>query len=236
MTEIFETPTTPNENQEPQPATPPVASAPAPTPAVIPDSLKGLVGEGKKYATLEAALSSIGPAQEHILRLEDELRQARESVQSGDALKETYETVQEMLTKLRETPQASVVDEAAIAGLLDRKLTEREQKQIVAANAATVKQALEAKYGDKAKEVYDAKAEELGIKDGFLNDLAVKSPKAVLELFGIKPAASKATPSTPGSVNTAQFDNRPQPTQSKNIMFGAKTEDILTKWRAAKPQ
>jgi len=104
------------------PATPTPVEPPKPTPTAIPDPLKELIGEGKKYATLDKALESIPHAQAHIQRLEEESRQLREQVASAKAVGEVYETVQELLKAEKATPAlAPVVDENAIASILDRK-------------------------------------------------------------------------------------------------------------------
>ena len=54
----------------PSPEVAPVIADPqavaSPTPIVIPDAVKHLVGEGKKYATLDLALAALEPAQQHI--------------------------------------------------------------------------------------------------------------------------------------------------------------------------
>ena len=49
--------------------TPDPANA-APTTVSIPDNVKDLIGEGKKYATLEKALEALGHSQAHIAKIE----------------------------------------------------------------------------------------------------------------------------------------------------------------------
>lgn len=216
-----------------QNANPP--NPPAPTPPSLPAELQGLVGEGKKYATVEAAMASLPHKEQHIARLETELAEMREKAGRGEALEETYASVQDLLKELKATPKASSLDEAGVASLLDRKMEEREQQRVAAANGDSVKRALTEKFGEKAQEVYKAKASELGIGESFLTDLARKSPKAALELFGLTAPKPAATPSS-GTIATERFNQRPAPRQTRSVMGGGTTAELLDAWRAAKPE
>ena len=65
-----------------------------PTTPLVPTELQGIVGEGKKYSTVEAALASIAPAQSHIATIEAE----------NALLKETLagqKTTRELMDELR---------------------------------------------------------------------------------------------------------------------------------------
>lgn len=59
--------------------TPPVVTSPPPP--VVPTELQELVGQGKKYATLDDAIKSVPHAQTHIAKLEQEAAQLREELQ-----------------------------------------------------------------------------------------------------------------------------------------------------------
>jgi hypothetical protein len=202
---------------------------------ILPDSLKDMVGEGKKYASVEKALESIPHAQSHIERLETELKDMRSKVESSVATNEVYDTVKKLLEAERKTPEGGKWDEATLAELLDRKLTERDTLAKQQANVQSVKKALEDKYGDTAKEVYNKKAEELGVSVKFLNDVVAASPNAAFELFGVNKSNSTSVPAgTRSTVNTDAFKPQP-PTQKASIMGGADTADMVAAWRAAKP-
>ena len=67
---IFDGATTPTE---------PVVPEVTPT-NTIPQELVDLVGENKKYKTVEDALKSVAPAQAHISKLEAELAQLKEQI------------------------------------------------------------------------------------------------------------------------------------------------------------
>lgn len=211
--------------------TPPVVVPPV-TPS-IPDPLKELVGEGKKYATLDKALESIPHAQAHIARLEQEAQELRQKQAEAIAVEEVYKKLMDSMHKNDgiTPPVVSGLDEASVLAILEQ----REAALAAKANVTRVKDALVGKYGEKAQEVYETKARELGVSTDFLNEVVRKSPKAAEELFGIKP---KDTPSgaTVGSIRTDALNDSRPPAKPKSVMAGATTEDILSAWRAAKPQ
>lgn len=214
--------------------TPPAGEQPTAT--QLPDHLKDLVGPGKKYATVEKALESIPHAQQHISTLETELKGMREKIATAVSAEQVYETVQQLLEAEKATLSVAAVDENSLAALLDRKLTEREALAKQQANVSSVKAALANKFGEKAEEMYVAKATELGVGVQFLNDIVKHSPKAALELFGL---AHTPTPirTTSGGINTEALNAQKQPpAKPKSVMGGASTQEMIEAFRAAKPQ
>lgn len=227
MTDIF---------QDGAPADQQGTVTPPSTAIQLPDEVAALVGEGKKYATPEAALKALPHAQQHIATLEAELAALREKAQGAHNVDELYEAVQE-LQKQRGTPAAATVSEDAIASVLDRQLEKRQAEQLAAANVAAVKDALGKKYGDKAKEQFAAKAAELGLTVEALSDVARKSATAALTLFGLTAGPARSPAPVIGSTNTAALHSQQQPeTKHKPVMFGAKTSDVVEAWRAAAPK
>lgn len=218
-----------------QPATPPaneVTPPVAPT-IVLPDSVKELVGPGKKYTSVEKALEALAHSQNHIATLEADNRTLREKAESAVTVDTVYETVQELLKKERSTSGSAPLDEAALGSVLDRKLTEREANAKRAGNVESVKSALTGKFGEKASEVFRAKAEELGLSVQTLNELAATSPKAALEYFGVKPTGVPSRPSS--TVNTEALASRPSdPPKIKTVMGGATTKEVVATWQEIK--
>lgn len=225
MTDIFD------DNGTPTPA--PVVVPPSQP--VLPDSLKDMVGEGKKYASVEAALASIAPAQGHITKIEQENAELRQKVAEAIAVEEVYKKLTEANANNGVTPPVAGLDEASVAALVAKQLETREANAIRVANESRVRDALVGKYGDKAKEVYEAKAKELGVGVDFLNEVVRRSPKAAEELFGVKQKEAGAAPTTP-SINTGALSNTRPPVERPRIMVGATTEQLVNAWRAAKPQ
>ena len=76
MTDIFDTPKTPE-------------GTPAPTGIKLPDEALDLIGEGKKYGSVEAALKALPHAQKHIATLEAEAQALREQLAKEKALVES---------------------------------------------------------------------------------------------------------------------------------------------------
>lgn len=207
-----------------------------PAPPVVPDSLKELIGEGKKYASVEKALESLPHAQTHIQKIEQENAELRQKVLEAVAIDEVYKKLTENLDRGDGiTPPSTGLDEASVASLLDRKLAEREALATATANTQRVKEALVGKYGEKAKEMYEAKAKELGVGVDFLNEVVKKSPRAAEELFGIKGKDTQAAPSTPG-INTSTLNTNRPPQQPTAKVNGNSTEALISAWRAAKPE
>lgn len=219
---IFEGQTPADGDTQPQVSTP-----------TLPDSVKELVGPGKKYATVEKALEALAPAQSHIATLEAELKELRAKAEGVVSVEQVYATVQELLEKERRPAVTPALDEASLTGLLDRTLTAREQAAAKQQNIETVKSALTDKFGDKANEQFKAKAQELGLPISALNDLAAKSPKAVLEYFGVKPSGAPAR--TSSTVNTAALSTRqPDAQPLKTVMAGATTKEVTAHWNEIK--
>lgn len=216
---------TPNQPAGEQPAAP-----------VLPDSVKDLVGPGKKYATVDKALEALVPSQEHIARLEADNKLLREKSEGALSVEQVHETVQELLRKERETRSPVSVDEATISGLLDRKLEEKTKLATQKENVASVTSALKAKFGDKAQEAYESKAKDLGLSVADLNNLSKTSPKAALELFGVTPKAGSVSHSR-GTINTDSFSNVQRVDKpAKSAMGGGSTGDLMASWNYAKSQ
>lgn len=202
----------------------------------LPEEVLALVGTGKKYATTEDALRSVPHAQAHIARLEEEMRELRERAAQAKAIDDVYEALAaRQQGEQVVTAQAPIVDERFIDAVLERKLEEQKRAEEKRANLSKVRESLTSKFGEKAPEVFKKKAEELGINEGFLTDLAAKSPVAALELFGAN-AKEKVVSAVPsGSINPQAFVQNQQPAPKKAVMAGASTSDLLNAWRAVNP-
>jgi hypothetical protein len=195
-----------------------------------------LVGTGKKYATVEDALKSVPHAQTHIARLEQEMQSLRERAAQAKAIDDVYEALtSRQQGEQQVTASAPIVDERFIDAVLERKLEEQKRAEEKRVNLNKVKESLTSKYGEKAAEVFKKKAEELGINESFLTDLAAKSPTAALELFGANAKEKVATSVPSGSINPQAFVQNQQPAPPKAVMAGASTSDLLNAWRAVNP-
>jgi hypothetical protein len=231
MSEIF------NEATDKEPQTPteiaPVNNQPVtPVQAQVPDALKELVGEGKKYKTVDDAIASLPHAQNHISTLESELAELRSKV-SG--MKTAEELIAEM--KRQETPkvddnQPKGVSPEEISQLVERVLNQKSTEQTQLSNARKVVDTFKEAYGDKAVEMYNKIAQENGIPVHQLDMMAKTSPQVILKLANIqKPQAGQS-----GKIISDQSVNTQQPAFDPNsIKVGkhATTKDMTRAWRAA---
>lgn len=217
-------------------ATPEAAAAPQTQQPSLPEEVMALVGTGKKYATVEDALKSVPHAQTHIARLEQEMQSLRERAAQAKAIDDVYEALtSRQQGEQQVTASAPIVDERFIDAVLERKLEEQKRAEEKRVNLSKVRESLTTKYGEKAAEVFKKKAEELGINESFLTDLAAKSPAAALELFGANAKEKVATAVPSGSINPQAFVQNQQPAPPKAVMAGASTSDLLNAWRAVNP-
>ena len=211
------------------------ATAPIPAAPSIPAEASDLVGEGKKYKSVDDALKALPHAQSHIARLEQEARELREKAAQARAIEDVYEALQSRQQAPLETPSAPAFDERTLDVMLERKLKEKQVLEVKQANMAEVRNALTEKFGDKAQETFKKKAEELGVNEAFLTEVVAASSKAGLELFGLGKKEAAASSAPAGSINTQAFAQAKSPAQIKPVMAGASTSDLLSAWRAAVP-
>lgn len=204
-------------------------------------SIKNERGE-PKYKTLEEALKALGHAQEFIPKLktrEEELEQELQTLRAKVAKVDTLEATVLELTQ-RGTPKAQENQPAAgltaeeVAKLVQNTLNETQTKAEQTKNTQTVVSTMKGIFGDKASEVYDAKAKELGISVADLNAMAAKSPQVVLKLMGAD--NHQQTTRQPAGFNTMAF----QPQVNSNIgrskktaLTGATNQDLQEERKAA---
>lgn len=220
--------------QEPQQQQPAQQPQQQEAPQLAPE-VAAFVGDGRKYATVQAALASIPHAQAHIANLEKEnqrLASENESLKAELAKAKNLEDVVASLSASQQ-PTASQVqaglDEQAVLELLAKRDAEAQAQ----ANQVQVTNALIGKFGDgaKATEALKAKAAELGVGFDFMKDLAAKSPKAVLSYFNVesKPSPTSVVPQS--SQTTAQYQTPPEPEYSFKTGMSGSTSDLVNAFR-----
>lgn len=190
-----------------------------------------------KYKSVEDALRALSHAQDFIPKLQKENEQYRQDLditkqelaKSAGAL-ETLDRLAQPKAIEDSTPAPQAPDERAIAELVEQALNKHQTAQQQTANISQVKQKLTEKFGDKAGEQFYAKAAELGLDRKTMNELAAKSPGAVLAYFGESKAPS-VTPNT-STVKTEGMEspkrpNGPLPPAAKSMMAGATTAELV---------
>lgn len=218
--------------------TPPIQeSAITPAAPVLPDEVASLVGVGKKYNSVEDALKALPHAQAHIARIEEENKTLREKAAQARALEEVYEALTSRPLNGEATPtMTQAFDETMLDTVLERKLQEKQAQELRNNNLSTVRDSLTEKFGEKASEVFGNKAKELGVNEAFLTDVAAKSPKAAMELFGLAKKDTQPSTAAPvGSINTQALAGTKSAPVPKAVMAGASTSDLLNAWRSVNP-
>lgn len=165
------------------------------------------IGEGKKYATVDDAINSIAPAQEHILNLEKEMGELREELTKRSAAEEILNRIDSASNSGQDTPAAGL-DKEAVAQLVNETVSQRDAKKILDVNKKEVNDKLAEVYKDKAKEVVSNKARELGVSVEYLQSTAEQSPKAFYQMIGLSNNSSNENESMnfQSEVNTQNLE------------------------------
>jgi hypothetical protein len=225
----------------------PVVQDPAPvatpTPTiVIPDAVAHLVGEGKKYATVELALASVGPAQDHLTKIESEnaeLRAANEKARSQeDLLADWNKQISAQQTSTPQPVATPAPTSEAIGDIVAQQLAKQESDKLALANTKSVVASMTEHYGDaeKAKEAYISQAAALGLGVAGLNSLSAQSPAAVLKMLGLEKQSRPDPSPSRGGMNTEALNHQaPAPATPKSVMAGATSKSLQTAWDACRP-
>jgi hypothetical protein len=115
-------------------------------------------------------------------------------------------------------PVSKELDEQTIMELVARQLQEKESLALMKSNQHSVVEALSSKFGDKAEEVYQNKARELGMDVATLNSIAGNHPKAVLAYFASQGASTPKT--TSSSLNTNNLQGQPADKPKNPMLMG----------------
>lgn len=198
--------------------------------AAEPQAFSDLVGEGKKYATVEAAMASIPHAQTHISKLEQELAQLREEVNKRNT---TQQLLDEFKSKMQPsgTTNPKEVSQDEIVKLVEQVVTQTKVKEQAELNSKLVVNKFVELFGqDKAKEQFKKLSQETGLPLSELNALASKSPSALFKLAGIGTSQTN----TPAKTSSDYHPGSSAPASPiKANVTGNSSKDLLDAWRRA---
>lgn len=178
--------------------------------------LDNLVGEGKKFKTVEDLAKGKVAADEHISNLEKELDAMRKQLNPQfDAEKQLTELRAEIQALRTNPPQgrsgeptASSLTVEGITALVNETITRAERNQTISQNITQANNAVVEHFGnlDAAAAAVKEKAAELGMSIEDLKGIAAKSPTAFQKI--VLGAAGKAGegPLNPQSTITKQPD------------------------------
>lgn len=149
-------------------------------------STEVLVGEGKKYATVDELAKAYYNADSFIDTLKEENRVLREQVAKVAELDATLARMQEAKSNSASNPseveQPSAVNVTDVAKLVEETLVKRETENVLRNNLKTADAKFKEVFGDRAKEVFDAHANSPELK-ATLMTLAQQNPEAFVNYF-----------------------------------------------------
>lgn len=213
--------TTPNTE-----VTPPVS-----TPA-LPPEVAELVGQGKKYATVDEALKSVPHAQNHIKTLTEELQAAKAELEKRRTAEQLLDEIKSGI-KTAEPPSTTPISPDSVAQMVEQALTKQQQQVVSATNVQKVRDSFSDKFGEKAEEVYIALAKDNGLSIAQMNMLSQTSPAAVLKLAGLTDAKPGVVGKLDSSVNTNGVQQNKPSELSARVKAGASTKDLVNAWKIA---
>lgn len=205
---------------------------------LLDDSLKEIVGEGKKYKSVEDALKSVPHAQKHISDLENELKVLKETLSKSKTAEELVNSIKadRALETTKDTKQD--IDLSNIEALVENKLKVLEEKKIQDNNVNKVINVFKENFGDKANDIYIKIAKDSGLDINTLNQLSAKSPDAVLKLAGLTGKSNETLDKISKGLNSEGLininKNKAEP--KKSVMYGATSSDLLNAWNLSKPK
>lgn len=143
-----------------------------------------LVGEGRKYKTIEDLAKGYLNADEHLEVLKNDNVKLKAEAVKGKTLDEVLERVEQGRKQSGDTSPVSQKGVTAedIARLVDERMTGRETARTRTENISKAEALLKEKYGEKAKDVYLTKGD-TPAKRKALNDLAAVDPDSFAALF-----------------------------------------------------
>ncbi len=198
------------------------------------DPLVELVGDGKKFATVNDLARGKLEADSFIEKIKAENNELRVLLKHTEGKISQAATVEDILKRVgsgsntaSDTPTANVPSSNQPVGLTREDvvnlLAEKERQTKAFENYTLANRKLIEAYGDRAKEIVAIKASELGIAPGMLKAMAESSPKAFLAVLGVNgaphQAAARAGAGVMGTVNTAGMNNLPSVDAVRNQAY-----------------
>lgn len=219
------------------PATPVVDTVVAPVSSstdLFADQLTMIKNEdgSTKYDTVPKALDALSHSQNHIRTLESSQANDKTRITELEAQVAKNASVDDVVARLTAqtpsqepaTPLPAGLSESAVQDIVKAALSGAKDGEVKQANVTSVTSKLATKYGEKAREVIEAKVAEMGMTMEGLKSLSASSPNAVLALFG-----ETGTPANPTSgtiqlpQDTPKIGEIPKPTRS--MLSGATSKD-----------
>lgn len=193
------------------------------------DPVALLVGEGKKFKTIQDMARGKLASDEHIQRLEIENKALKEVAEgSGTAV---LDRVSELLAKVNgQSATTQVSNQSKPESLTEeqvRAILHREQERSkVDGNISKFNEVVTKTFGEKAEETMRSKIASLGISGETFNRIVAENPESAMNLVGLKPVGNVASGASQGTVNTAALLGN-QDTSRKNHAYYQKLRKEL---------
>mgnify|MGYP001588332880 FL=1 len=196
--------------------------------------LEALVGDGKKFADLEALAKGkyesdnkfVPQLLQEAKQRDAELLELREQLKVAKTMEEFMDKIESRSrTPNQDTPgdgdgdpngaapHNAAPSEQTIAELVRKSLAEVRSRATAMQNLQTTAQALKDAWGPDYIQTLNAKRQELGLTEDFMNDVAARSPKALLNLVGVQKEASPNSHLPPRSTQVPQGGYQAAPTR-----------------------
>lgn len=169
-----------------------------------------LVGEGKKFKSVDDLAKGKLEADKFIEKLTVENKALREALDSEGSPDEVLKRINALLqskggsenatAQTGNQPQKESLTEEKVLELLSKKEREDRLKNNVNSFNASVNKA----FGPKTAEVIAARLDELGMEQDVYKDLVQRNPNAALRILGLKDSGVSGT-SMESSVNTEAY-------------------------------
>ena len=127
------------------------------------------------------------------------------------------------------------MSQETVSNIVKNVLRQEQESNIQAQNAKSVMTAFETAFGDKqkAEQEYIKIAEKNNLPVQMLNQLAMTSPEAVLNLAGLK-KTTQPVGKVSSDVNTINFNTTEPEMPSAKLKPGATTKDMVAALEAAR--
>lgn len=167
-------------------------------------ALESLVGEGKKFKSVEDLAKGKIESDKHILQTQSENKNMREKILELEQELQQRRTIEDFLAEIKTVEQNEEVTtppspapvrpgvadrqrpEINIDKLIDDKLQQQRRREAAQANVSVVETELKKHLGDDFRSKIIQKAKDLNLSHEFLGSVAEQSPKAFLEFMGIR--------------------------------------------------
>lgn len=202
----------------------------------IPPELAELVGEGKKYKSVDDAIKSLPHAQQHISTLEDENATMKAELAKRKTAEELLEDMRKNVSQPASTNQGVEVNANVLSEIVQQELVKSKKVEEAKQNATNVTSAFRARFGEQAETVYNKLAEENGMTVAELNAIAMKTPKMVMNLAGLSETSKPNVGKLSSDVNTqSSFSKEQDKTSSIKVpIIGATSKQLADAWAASK--